>query len=75
MAVDFNKRLKTDRIKLFVDVVTKMANDTPAGGYAIGEAIGRNLCKEFRIMKRRLEKHKEKSRMKTTHELRKIQEC
>lgn len=28
MAVDFNKRLKTDRIKLFVDVVTKMANDT-----------------------------------------------
>lgn len=40
MAEDFNKRLKTDRIKLFVDVVTKMANDTPAGGYAIGEAIG-----------------------------------
>lgn len=40
MAVDFNKRLKTDRIKLFVGVVTKMANDTPAGGYAIGEAIG-----------------------------------
>lgn len=39
MEVDFNKRLKLDRIKLFVDVVTKMANDTPAGGYAIGEAI------------------------------------
>lgn len=39
MAVDFNKRLKLDRIKLFVDVVTKIANDTPAGGYAIGEAI------------------------------------
>lgn len=38
--VDFNKKLKLDRIKLFVDVVTKMANDTPAGGYAIGEAIG-----------------------------------
>lgn len=40
MAEDFNKKLKLDRIKLFVDVVTKMANDTPAGGYAIGEAIG-----------------------------------
>lgn len=37
--VDFNKRLKVDRIKLFVDVVTKMANGTPAEGYAIGEAI------------------------------------
>lgn len=36
---DFNKRLKLDRIKLFVDVVTKMANGTPAEGYAIGEAI------------------------------------
>lgn len=37
--VDFNKKLKVDRIKLFVDVVTKMANGTPAEGYAIGEAI------------------------------------
>lgn len=37
--VDFNKKLKIDRIKLFVDVVTKMANGTPAEGYAIGEAI------------------------------------
>lgn len=37
--VDFNKKLKVDRIKLFVDVVTKMANRTPAEGYAIGEAI------------------------------------
>lgn len=37
--VDFNKRLKVDRIKLFVDVVTKMANGTPAEGYTIGEAI------------------------------------
>lgn len=37
--VDFNKKLKVDRIKLFVDVVTKMANETPAEGYAIGEAI------------------------------------
>lgn len=37
--VDFNKKLKADRIKLFVDVVTKMANGTPAEGYAIGEAI------------------------------------
>lgn len=37
--VDFNKRLKLDRIKLFVDVVTKMANGTPAEGYAIGDAI------------------------------------
>lgn len=37
--VDFNKKLKVDRIKLFVDVVTKMANGTPAEGHAIGEAI------------------------------------
>lgn len=37
--VDFNKKLKVDRIKLFVDVVTKMANGTPAEGYAIGDAI------------------------------------
>lgn len=37
--VDFNKKLKVDRIKLFVDVVTKMANGAPAEGYAIGEAI------------------------------------
>ena len=37
--VDFNKKLKVDRIKLFVDVVTKMANGTPAEGYSIGEAI------------------------------------
>lgn len=37
--VDFNKKLKVDRIKLFVDVVTKMANGTPAEGYAIGESI------------------------------------
>lgn len=37
--VDFNKKLKVDRIKLFVDVVTKMANGTPSEGYAIGEAI------------------------------------
>lgn len=37
--VDFNKKLKVDRVKLFVDVVTKMANGTPAEGYAIGEAI------------------------------------
>ena len=39
MAVDFHKRLKEDRIKLFVDNVTKMANNTPADGYMIGEAI------------------------------------
>ena len=37
--VDFNKKLKVDRIKLFVDVVTKMANGAPAEGYTIGEAI------------------------------------
>ena len=37
--VDFKEKLKTDRIKLFCDVVTKMANGTPAEGYAIGEAI------------------------------------
>lgn len=37
--VDFNKKLKVDRIKLFCDVVTKMAQGTPAEGYAIGEAI------------------------------------
>lgn len=37
--VDFNKKLKVDRIKLFVDVVTKMANGTPAEGYSMGEAI------------------------------------
>lgn len=37
--VDFNEKLKIDRIKLFCDVVTKMANGTPAEGYAIGEAI------------------------------------
>ncbi len=28
--VDFNKKLKIDRINLFCDVVTKMANGTPA---------------------------------------------
>lgn len=37
--VEFNKKLKIDRIKLFCDVVTKMANGTPAEGYAIGDAI------------------------------------
>lgn len=37
--VDFNKKLKIDRINLFCDVVTKMANGTPAEGYTIGEAI------------------------------------
>lgn len=37
--VDFNKKLKIDRINLFCDVVKKMANGTPAEGYAIGEAI------------------------------------
>lgn len=39
--VDFNKKLKIDRINLFCDVVTKMANGTPAEGYAIGDAIKR----------------------------------
>lgn len=37
--VDFNKKLKVDRINLFCDVVTEMANGTPAEGYAIGDAI------------------------------------
>ena len=37
--VQFNKKLKIDRINLFCDVVTKMANGTPAEGYAIGDAI------------------------------------
>lgn len=37
--VDFNEKLRIDRIKLFCDVVTKMAHGTPAEGYAIGEAI------------------------------------
>ena len=37
--VDFNKKLKVDRINLFCDVVTKMAYGTPAEGYAIGDAI------------------------------------
>lgn len=37
--VDFNKKLKIDQINLFCDVVTKMANGTPAEGYAIGKAI------------------------------------
>lgn len=37
--VDFNKKLKVDRINLFCDVVAKMAHGTPAEGYAIGEAI------------------------------------
>lgn len=37
--VDFNKKLKVDRINLFCDVVTKMANGTPVEGYAIGDAI------------------------------------
>ena len=37
--VDFNEKLKIDRINLFCDVVTKMANGTPAEGYTIGEAI------------------------------------
>lgn len=31
--VDFNKKLKIDRINLFCDVVTKMANGTPAEVY------------------------------------------
>lgn len=37
--VDFNKKLKVDRINLFCDVVTKMAYRTPAEGNAVGEAI------------------------------------
>ena len=37
--VDFNKKLKVDRINLFCDVVTKMANVTPAEGYVIDAAI------------------------------------
>lgn len=37
--MDFNKKLKIDRINLFCDVVTKMAHGTPAEGYAIGDAI------------------------------------
>ena len=37
--VDFNKKLKVDRINLFCGVVTKMAHGTPAEGYAIGDAI------------------------------------
>ena len=37
--VDFNKKLKVDRINLFCDVVAKMAHGTPAEGYAIGDAI------------------------------------
>lgn len=37
--VDFNKKLKIDRINLFRDVVTKMAHGTPAEGYTIGDAI------------------------------------
>lgn len=37
--VDFNKKLKIYRINLFCDAVTKMANGTPAEGYAIGDAI------------------------------------
>lgn len=37
--VDFNEKLRIDRINLFCDVVTKMANGTPAEGYAIGDAI------------------------------------
>lgn len=41
MMVDFNKKLKVDRINLFCDVVTKMAHGTPAEGYAIGDAIKR----------------------------------
>ena len=39
--VDFKEKLKTDRINLFCDVVTKMAHGTPAEGYTIGEAIYR----------------------------------
>ena len=37
--VDFNEKLKIDRMNLFCDVVTKMAHGTPAEGYTIGEAI------------------------------------
>ena len=37
--VDFNEKLKIDRINLFCDVVTKMAHGAPAEGYTIGEAI------------------------------------
>lgn len=41
MEIDFRKKLKEDRIALFVDNVTKMANNTPADGYMIGEAVER----------------------------------
>lgn len=37
--VDFNKRLKIDRIALFVKNVTEMGNNTPADGYMIGDAV------------------------------------
>lgn len=51
MAIDFRKKLKEDRIALFVDNVTKMANNTPADGYMIGEAVGRlpDNIKQFLI--------------------------
>lgn len=51
MAIDFRKKLREDRIALFVDNVTKMANNTPADGYMIGEAIGRlpDNIKQFLI--------------------------
>lgn len=37
--IDFNKKIKEDRVKLFVYNVTKMANNTPAQGYTIGDAM------------------------------------
>lgn len=51
MVEDFRKKLKEDRIKLFVDTVTKMANNTPADGYMIGDAVVRlpDNIKQFLI--------------------------
>mgnify|MGYP001358279874 CR=1 FL=1 len=37
--VYFNKKLKIDRIALFVKNVTEMGNNTPADGYMIGDAV------------------------------------
>lgn len=37
--VDFDKKLKIDRVNQFQHLVKKMAEGTPAEGYTIGEAI------------------------------------
>lgn len=48
---DYQKRLKTDRIKLFVRNVMEMQSHTPADGWMMGEAINQlpPLTQQFLI--------------------------